>query len=103
MAYSDSGVVRIDRDAATADMRKLASAMERLSDSCQTINQLINCAEGMTGQTGSSIREKAEEMRNKIDRLYNNLSVSRDLIDTVVKKYQNKDTSLASFVGTLRR
>ena len=98
MAYSDTGVIRIDRDAATADIRKIISAMNRLSESRQTVNQLISCTDGMSGQTGSAIREKAEEMRNKIDRLYNNLSVSKDLIDMVVKKYQNTDTGLADFI-----
>lgn len=99
MAYLETGVIRIDRSAANADMKKIKSAMEHLRESRQTVTQLISCAEGMSGQTGNAIREKAEEMRNKIDRLYNNLSVSNDLIDMVVKKYQSTDTGLADFIN----
>lgn len=94
----NNDVIRIDRAAANADMRNLSQAMKDLENSRHTISQLISCAEGMSGQTGTAIRDKAEEMKNKIDKLYNNLSVSRDLIDKVIIKYQSTDIDLAEVI-----
>mgnify|MGYP000038712717 FL=1 len=100
MSYN--GVITISPSAARADMNKLSSAIEQLEQSRTAILQLQQCAEGMSGQTGAAIVEKAEELRIKIDRLNKNLVQSKQLIAKVVQDYQQRDAELGqNIIGRL--
>lgn len=100
MSYS--GVTRIDEGVARSDMRKLDMAMARLKESRSTIIRLQQCADGMSGQTGAAISQKAEELRIKVDRLNEKLQRSKELIAMTVREFQTTDVNLSKITGRLR-
>lgn len=85
----------IDPDAASADIAKIRSAIEKLNESQSSIKQLSTNASDMTGQTGPAIVEKCTQLSSQIDALKTNLNYTIGLIKSAVKEYQEKDAELA--------
>lgn len=85
----------IDPDAASADIAKIRSAIEKLNESQSSIKQLSTNASDMTGQTGPAIVEKCTQLSSQIDALKTNLNYTIGLIKSAVKEYQEKDADLA--------
>lgn len=85
----------IDQDAASADIAKIRSAIEKLNESQSSIKQLSTNASDMTGQTGPAIVEKCTQLSSQIDALKTNLNYTIGLIKSAVKEYQEKDADLA--------
>ena len=85
----------IDPDAASADIAKIRSAIEKLNESQSSIKQLSTNASYMTGQTGPAIVEKCTQLSSQIDALKTNLNYTIGLIKSAVKEYQEKDAELA--------
>ena len=85
----------IDPDAASADIAKIRSAIEKLNESQSSIKQLSTNASDMTGQTGPAIVEKCTQLSSQIDALKTNLNYMIGLIKSAVKEYQEKDAELA--------
>ena len=85
----------IDPDAASADIAKIRSAIEKLNESQSSIKQLSTNASDMTGQTGPAIVEKCTQLSSRIDALKTNLNYTIGLIKSAVKEYQEKDAELA--------
>lgn len=86
----------IDPDAASADIVKIRSAIEKLNESQSSIKQLSTSASDMTGQTGPAIVEKCTQLSSQIDALKTNLNYTIGLIKSAVKEYQEKDADLAA-------
>lgn len=86
----------IDPDAASADIAKIRSAIEKLNESQSSIKQLSTSASDMTGQTGPAIVEKCTQLSSQIDALKTNLNYTIGLIKSAVKEYQEKDADLAA-------
>ena len=84
----------IDPDAASADIAKIRSAIEKLNESQSSIKQLSTNASDMTGQTGPAIVEKCTQLSSQIDALKTNLNYTIGLIKSAVKEYQEKDADL---------
>lgn len=100
MVFRDgSGVITIDEAAAKRDIMKIEQAENYLEESRVKVLQMLELAEGMTGNTAAAIRDKAEEMRAEIDSLRSKLNASKQLIRSTVIRYQLVDSSLASFIG----
>lgn len=100
MAYRDgSGAITIDEIAAANDIRRIQEAEGYLAQSRQVIIQLMDLADGMTGQTADAIRDKAYELQTQVDRLNSRLVESRQLISATVKRYQQIDAQLASHIS----
>ena len=85
----------IAQDAASADIAKIRSAIEKLNESQSSIKQLSTNASDMTGQTGPAIVEKCTQLSSQIDALKTNLNYTIGLIKSAVKEYQEKDAELA--------
>ena len=85
----------IDPDAASADIAKIRSAIEKLNESQSSIKQLSTNASDMTGQTGPAIVEKCTQLSSQIDALKTNLNYTIGLIKSAVKEYQEKEAELA--------
>lgn len=85
----------IDPDAASADIAKIRSAIEKLNESQSSIKQLSTNASDMTGQTGPAIVEKCTQLSSQIDALKTNLNYTIGLIKSAVREYQEKDADLA--------
>ena len=85
----------IDPDAASADIAKIRSAIEKLNESQSSIKQLSTNASDMTGQTGPAIVEKCTQLSSQIDALKTNLNYTIGLSKSAVKEYQEKDAELA--------
>ena len=85
----------IDPDAASADIAKIRSAIEKLNESQSSIKQLSTNASDMTGQTGPAIVEKCTQLSSQIDALKTNLNYTIGLIKSAVTEYQEKDADLA--------
>ena len=81
----------IDQAAAQADIAKMNQAINHLNQARRTVNQLLAEAESMQGQTAQAIREKAQEMQTRIDRLTRQLQNSVNLISRTVRHYQELD------------
>ena len=78
MAYRDgSGAITIDEIAAANDIRRIREAEGYLAQSRQVIIQLMELADGMTGQTADAIRDKAYELQTQVDKLNSRLVESR--------------------------
>ncbi len=86
----------IDPSAASADIAKIRSAIERLEESQNSIKKLSASAGDMTGQTGPAITEKCSQLSSQIDALKTNLNYTIRLIQSAVKEYQEKDAELAA-------
>ena len=100
MVFRDgSGVITIDEAAAHRDIMKIEQAENYLEESRVKVLQLLELAEGMTGNTAAAIRDKAEEMRAEIDSLRSNLNASKQLIRKTVIRYQLVDSSLAAHIA----
>lgn len=100
MAYRDgSGAITIDEIAAANDIRRIQEAEGYLAQSRQVIIQLMELADGMTGQTADAIRDKAYELQTQVDKLNSRLVESRQLISATVKRYQQIDAQLASHIS----
>lgn len=85
----------IDPDAASADIKKINDAIDKLNESQNSIKQLSTSASDMTGQTGPAIVEKCTQLSSQIDALKTNLNYTIGLIKSAVKEYQEKDADLA--------
>lgn len=85
----------IDPDAASADIKKINDAINKLNASQNSIKQLSTNASDMTGQTGPAIVEKCTRLSSQIDALKTNLNTTIGLIKSAVKEYQEKDADLA--------
>lgn len=85
----------IDPDAASADIKKINDAINKLNASQNSIKQLSTNASDMTGQTGPAIVEKCTQLSSQIDALKTNLNTTIGLIKSAVKEYQEKDADLA--------
>ena len=100
MAYRDgSGAITIDEVAAANDMRRIEEAEGYLAQSRSVIIQLMDLAEGMTGQTADAIRDKAYELQMQVDKLSSQLVESRQLIRATVQRYQRIDAELANSIS----
>lgn len=100
MVFRDgSGVITIDEAAAHRDIMKIEQAENYLEESRVKVLQLLELAEGMTGNTAAAIRDKAEEMRAEIDSLRSNLNASKQLIRKTVIRSQLVDSSLAAHIA----
>lgn len=86
----------IDQAAAQADIAKMNQAINHLNQARRTVNQLLAEAESMQGQTAQAIREKAQEMQTRIDRLTRQLQNSVNLISRTVRHYQELDEAHAA-------
>lgn len=85
----------IDPDAASADIKKINDAINKLNASQNSIKQLSTNASDMTGQTGPAIVEKCTQLSSQIDALKTNLNYTIGLIKSAVREYQEKDADLA--------
>ena len=85
----------IDPDAASADIKKINDAIDKLNESQNSIKMLSTSASDMTGQTGPAIVEKCMQLSSQIDALKTNLNYTIRLIKSAVKEYQEKDADLA--------
>lgn len=88
----------IDPDAASADIAKIRSAIEKLNESQSSIKQLSTNASDMTGQTGPAIVEKCTQLSSQIDALKTNLNTTIGLIKSAVREYQKKDSGTAKAI-----
>ena len=86
----------IDQAAAQADIAKMNQAISHLNQARRTVSQLLAEAETMQGQTAQAIREKAQEMQTRIDRLTRQLQNSVNLISRTVRHYQELDDAHAA-------
>lgn len=86
----------IDEAAARSDMAKISQAAQLLKQARQAVSQLLSSAEGMQGQTGSAIAEKAQELQHRIDLLTRQLQTSVALLNSTVVHYQQLDATHAA-------
>lgn len=89
----------IDESAANSDISKIGQAIRDLQRARQSIHTLNTTAEGMRGQTGSAIAEKAQELLARIDRQIRLLSASAELLRQAVIHYQQVDAAHAVRIG----
>lgn len=85
----------IDPDAASADIKKINEAINKLNESQNSIKMLSTNASDMTGQTGPAIVEKCTQLSSQIDALKTNLNTTIGLINSAIREYQEKDADLA--------
>ena len=92
MAYIDSeGRITIDEQAALADCRKEAEAEAILQDAAKQLKAVISDTEGYQGNTVNAIREKAEEMLIRTNKLIANLEEAQRYTKRVVAHYKAVD------------
>lgn len=86
----------IDEGVARSDMSKMSQAIQHLNQARRTVTQLMSEAQGMQGQTGMAIAEKAQELQYRIDKLTRQLQTSISLLNSAVVHYQQLDNEHAS-------
>lgn len=86
----------IDPDAARADITKIKHAISKLEEAQNNIRKLQNSASDMTGQTGTAITEKCNQLNTQLKDLQSNLTYTIRLIQSAVREYQEKDQQLAN-------
>lgn len=93
-----NGTIRIDPDAAGADIAKLKAALTKLEEARNSIKKLQISAGEMRGQTGTAITEKCRELDAQLRTLETNLNYTIRLIRSAVLEYQEKDRQLADAI-----
>ena len=88
----------IDPDAASADIKKITDAINKLNKSQNSIKMLSTSASDMTGQTGPAIVEKCTQLSSQIDALKTNLNTTIGLINSAIREYQEKDLEAAKAI-----
>ena len=88
----------IDPDAASADIKKINKAINKLNESQNSIKMLSTSASDMTGQTGPAIVEKCTQLSSQIDALKTNLNITIGLINSAIREYQEKDLGAAKAI-----
>ena len=74
--------IKIQREAAEADQRKIRQAITKLEESMNTLRSLNANASGMSGETGSAIVEQSTRLINQISAMINeNLNTSIQKIE----------------------
>lgn len=94
----DTRTIYIDPGAASADITKLRSAINKLEESQSSIKKLNANASQMTGQTGTAITEKCTVLSSQIESLKGNLNYTIKLIQAAVREYQEKDLNAANAI-----
>ena len=88
----------IDPDAASADIKKINEAINKLNESQNSIKMLSTSASDMTGQTGPAIVKKCTQLSSQIDALKTNLNTTIGLINSAIREYQEKDLEAAKAI-----
>lgn len=89
----------IDEGAARSDISHMKAAIGKLQQSAASIQQLINTAETMKGQTGTAIEEKARDMQHRIRLLIGQLESSIAVVERTIRMYQEWDAKQAKLIG----
>ncbi len=87
--------IKIQREAAEADQRKIRQAITKLEESMNALRSLNANASGMSGETGSAIVEQSTRLINQISAMINeNLNTSIQKIEQAVRYYEEMDERL---------
>ena len=99
----NGGLTVIDRDAAEADVRKIAFAVDILQDAENKLHTLKRLSESSQGNTAQAISEKAEELQQRVQRMKCALEEAQRYIRNTVQSYERRDAILCQLIEGMRQ
>ena len=100
MAYHDyNGRITIDDAVAARDIRKIKSAIEKLNDASNSMNQLLSVSSEIKGHTGNAIQSRAQEQKRQLDAMLNQTC---NAINQTVQKYKRLDREVKAAIEAHR-
>ena len=103
MAYHDyNGRITIDDAVAARDIRKIKSAIEKLNDASNSMNQLLSVSSEIKGHTGNAIQSRAQEQKRQLDAMISNLNQTCNAINQTVQKYNRLDREVKAAIEAHR-